>query len=56
MAYKINDDCVGCGSCVPDCPADAIIEGDGKYSIDPEKCTDCGVCVDSCPTEAIVAD
>lgn len=55
MAYKINDDCVNCGSCVSACPVDAIVEKDGSYSIIPEECTDCGACVGSCPTDAIVA-
>jgi ferredoxin len=53
MAHKITDDCVACGSCVDECPVDAISEGDPIYTIDPEKCTDCGNCVDSCPSDAI---
>ncbi len=56
MAHKINDDCVACGSCVDECPVDAISEGDPIYIIDPEKCTDCGNCVDSCPSDAIEAE
>ena len=56
MAHKINDSCVNCGACVPDCPMDAIIENDGQYSIDAAKCTDCGACVGSCPTDAITAE
>jgi ferredoxin len=55
MAHKISDACVNCGSCVPDCPVDAITEVDGKHVIDPAKCQDCGACVASCPTEAISA-
>ena len=55
MAHKINDDCVACGSCVSECPTEAISENDGKYSIDPDKCVDCGACIASCPTSAIVA-
>jgi len=56
MAYKISDACVNCGSCVPDCPVEAIIEKDGTHWIDPAKCQDCGACVGSCPTEAIAAE
>jgi len=52
MAYVINDDCTACGSCIGECPAEAIIEGD-IYKIDPELCTDCAACADVCPTEAI---
>jgi len=56
MAHKISDACAGCGSCVGDCPNDAISESGGKYQIDPEKCVDCGACVASCPTEAIAPE
>ncbi|HBE01683.1 MAG: 4Fe-4S ferredoxin [Spirochaetes bacterium GWF1_41_5] len=53
MAHTINDDCVACGSCLSECPADAIQEGDPIYKIDSSKCTDCGSCVDACPSSAI---
>ncbi len=53
MAHVISDECVACGSCLEVCPTEAIIEGEEKYSIDPEKCTDCGACVEVCPTDAI---
>lgn len=55
MAYKITDECVACGACQPECPVDAISEGDPIYEIDPEKCTDCGACADVCPSDAIIA-
>ncbi len=51
MAYKISDDCIACGSCQPECPADAITEGE-PYVIDPKKCTDCGACAEVCPVDA----
>ncbi|MGB4337724.1 MAG: 4Fe-4S binding protein [Bacillota bacterium] len=51
MAYKINDTCIACGACKPECPTEAISEGD-IYVIDPEKCIDCGACHDVCPVEA----
>lgn len=54
MAYTITDDCVACGTCLEECPSEAIKDGDDKYSIDQEKCTECGTCVEVCPTEAIV--
>ncbi len=53
MAYTITDACIACGSCVPECPVDAISEGD-IYVIDAELCIDCGACVDACPSEAII--
>jgi ferredoxin len=52
MAYVITDDCTACGSCIDECPVEAIAEGD-IYKIDPEICTDCGACADVCPVEAI---
>lgn len=67
MAYKITDDCLKCGVCVPGCPSRAIVvdnrmvEKDGlvlfSTRIDSERCTDCGVCVSEeywCPAQAIV--
>jgi ferredoxin len=52
MAYKISDECTACGTCIAECPVEAISEGD-IYKIDPEKCSDCAACVDVCPVEAI---
>lgn len=52
MAYIITDDCVACGACKPECPVEAISEGDPKYVIDPAKCTDCGACANVCPSDA----
>ena len=52
MAYVINEDCIACGTCVDECPVEAITEGD-IYKIDAETCIDCGTCADVCPTEAI---
>jgi len=53
MAHVISDDCIMCGSCLDECPVDAISEGDPKYVIDPETCSDCGSCVEVCPVDAI---
>ena len=53
MAYKITDECTACGTCVEECPVEAIKEGDPIYVIDAESCTDCGACADVCPVEAI---
>lgn len=52
MAYVISDDCTACGTCIDECPVEAISEGD-IYSIDPDVCTDCGSCAEVCPVEAI---
>lgn len=52
MAYKITDDCIGCGACAAECPVEAISEKDGKYVIDADKCLDCGACAGTCPVGA----
>ncbi len=52
MAYVIGEDCIACGTCIDECPVEAISEGD-KYSINPDLCTECGTCADVCPSEAI---
>ena len=52
MAYVISEDCIACGSCISECPVEAISEGD-IYVIDADVCTDCGTCADVCPSEAI---
>ena len=54
MAHKITDACLACGTCVPECPVEAISESDPIYIIDAAKCTDCTACVQACPAEAIV--
>jgi MinD superfamily P-loop ATPase containing an inserted ferredoxin domain len=56
MAYKINEnECTACGTCVGECPVEAIIPGD-TYTIDPTICTSCGTCADACPVSAIVPE
>jgi ferredoxin len=62
MALLINDECVNCGVCEPECPNSAIAEGDDIYHIDPVKCTECvghydePQCVEVCPVDCIVKD
>ncbi|HPQ69719.1 MAG TPA: 4Fe-4S binding protein [bacterium] len=55
MAHRITDECIACGSCEPECPVEAISEGE-PYKIDAAKCTDCGACAEVCPVDAIVAE
>ena len=52
MAYVIGNDCIACGTCLPECPVEAISEGD-IYRIDADACTECGTCASVCPSEAI---
>ncbi len=41
MATHITEDCINCGACEPECPNQAISEGDEIYKIDPKLCTEC---------------
>lgn len=62
MALLINDECVNCGVCEPECPNSAITEGDDIYIIDPDKCTECvghydePQCIEVCPVDCIPKD
>ncbi|SHJ31711.1 4Fe-4S dicluster domain-containing protein [Clostridium cavendishii DSM 21758] len=50
--YKIEDVCLNCGACVPNCPAEAIYEANGICVIDEERCIDCNICLEVCPIAA----
>ena len=52
MAYKISDECIGCGTCASECPVEAISEKDGKYVINADECLECGACAGVCPVDA----
>ncbi len=62
MALKITDECTNCDACVPDCPNDAISEGEEIYEIDTNLCTECvghedePQCVLVCPVDCCVPD
>lgn len=54
MARKITEDCISCAACEPECPNEAISQGDTVYVIDPAKCDECKTqpevkCVSICP-------
>lgn len=51
VPYTITSDCIACGTCLPECPVDAIRE-DEIYEIDPEKCIACKKCAEICPVHA----
>ena len=54
MAAKVdNEKCVGCETCVGNCPVTAIEMKDGKAVVKESDCIECGACVGECPTEAI---
>jgi len=62
MAYMITEECILCGVCEPECPNEAISEGDIIYVIDPDRCTGCvgffdeSQCAAVCPVDACVPD
>ena len=62
MATHITDDCINCGACEPECPNEAITEGDDIYVIDPNRCTECvgfhdrEACQAVCPVECCDPD
>ena len=62
MALFINDLCINCDVCEPECPNQAISQGASIYVIDPRRCTECvghfdqPQCVEVCPVECIAVD
>lgn len=49
----IRERCSGCGTCVDNCPAEAISLQDGTAEVDLGLCRRCFACVAVCPNEAI---
>lgn len=52
VAVVDEDTCTACGTCVDECPVEAITLEEVAV-IDEDTCTDCGSCVDVCPVDAI---
>ncbi len=54
ITFTISEGCIGCGTCIKECPADAII-GEAKevHIIDQEICIKCGACQEVCPVDAV---
>ena len=40
--YIDQTKCVACKKCVPYCPRNAIVQRDGKMTIDLDLCVECG--------------
>lgn len=59
MALIITDECINCDVCEPECPNDAISQGEWFYEIDHNKCTECvghfdmPQCREVCPVDCI---
>ena len=62
MATMITTECINCGACEPECPNNAISQGDPIYVIDPLLCTECvgfhdyEACAAVCPVDCCVTD
>lgn len=58
--FTVNDNCSGCGDCLPACPVARCIVQEGpagsrgrRARIDSALCVGCGLCVPVCPDQAI---
>src|SRR5215210_6970362 len=62
MATMITAECINCGACEPECPNNAISQGDPVFVIDPVLCTECvgfhdyEACAAVCPVDVCVTD
>jgi ferredoxin len=62
VSLVITEECINCDVCVPECPNEAISQGEDVFVIDPTKCTECvghfdeEQCVQICPVDCIVQD
>jgi hypothetical protein len=62
MATMITNDCISCGACEPECPNNAISQGEAIFVIDPALCTECvgfhdfEACAAVCPVDCCVTD
>ena len=61
MSTMITEECINCGACEPECPNQAISQGEDIYVIDPSLCTECvgfhdvEQCAAVCPVDCCVA-
>lgn len=62
MALIIDDECINCDVCEPECPNKAISQGEAIYEINPNLCTECvghfdkPQCMEVCPVDCIEKD
>ena len=62
MSLLITDECINCDVCEPECPNNAIYQGDEIYEITLERCTQCvghydePQCQQVCPVDCIIID
>jgi ferredoxin len=59
MALTIDETCIACGACEPECPTKSISEGEDVFVIDAATCVECvghfdaPKCVEVCPVDCI---
>lgn len=62
MALIITDECINCDVCEPECPNDAISQGEEIYEINSNLCTECvghyhePQCIEVCPVDCIIVN
>lgn len=62
MATIITTECISCGACEPECPNNAISQGETIFVIDAKLCTECvgfhdfEACAAVCPVDCCVTD
>jgi ferredoxin len=62
MATIITEECINCGACEPECPNQAITQGEEIFVIDAKLCTECvgfhdeEACAAVCPVDCCVPD
>ncbi|HXN56541.1 MAG TPA: YfhL family 4Fe-4S dicluster ferredoxin [Myxococcales bacterium] len=62
MSTMITEECINCGACEPECPNQAISQGEDIFVIDPALCTECvgfhdeEACAAVCPVDCCVPD
>jgi ferredoxin len=62
MSTKITQECINCGACEPECPNQAISQGEEIFVINPKLCTECvgfhdeEACAAVCPVDCCVPD
>lgn len=62
MSLRITDECINCDVCEPECPNEAISQGEEIFVINRSKCTECvghfdhPQCIEVCPVNCIEVD
>jgi len=62
LSLYITDECINCDVCEPECPNEAIYQGESIFEIEPGRCTECvghydePQCVEVCPVDCILPD